>query len=653
MKVGFRKTTRSKLTIIISIFLLLTVSMPVNANAVTQEEIDDAIASGVAWLVSQQAADGRWHSTWRNVGETGAALATLGHHAELLGKSPVDPDYEYYNNVQKGLDYLFAQANREESNNWVHWGSNDVYSIGPALMGIAETNAPDRVVDVPGSAVDGMTYFQVAQEIVNYIAHGQIKDGNGIGMWYYSIPHTTGDISIAGWITLGLGYAKEKLGIPLPQSMLDNLSTGIDIAQWTEDPNDIRYGGVGYMSNRTPPYSNWINIYKVGHILYMMDLVGDTAASERVQRSLGFLERHWDVPNSGANGYPSMVNGHFDVGWRGGPGDSPNPLPSYIATLTVMKGLVALGIDNVGEVDWQADFNEVVVANQHPNGYWDQGGYPTGYRNMSTIWAILTLMRATSVTPVTGVRVNPTELNLLVGDEPVTLLATVLPADADNKNVIWSSDNENVAAVVDGVVTPLSPGTAVITVTTEDGGFVAQCTVTVNMREGWHITKTADAHSITLGRGVSISIDYTITTNNIDSQDETMLVDNYLELNGVQAMWSDAVDGVLSIGGFEFTREPEFSGPLTPSDNLEGGTYTYNVTVKNVSADDNETFRLVNEASLYAGEELINEAAATVLISTPAVEEEERELPQTGGRANYGLSLLLLAGGVLLNKKRK
>lgn len=79
---------------------------------------------------------------------------------------------------------------------------------------------------------------------------------------------------------------------------------------------------------------------------------------------------------------------------------------------------------------------------------------------------------------VTGVTLDKAEAAIKVGSS-VTLTATVQPEDAANKNVIWSSADTDIATVVSGVVTGVSAGTALITVTTEDGSHAATCNVTV------------------------------------------------------------------------------------------------------------------------------------------------------------------------------
>jgi hypothetical protein len=80
---------------------------------------------------------------------------------------------------------------------------------------------------------------------------------------------------------------------------------------------------------------------------------------------------------------------------------------------------------------------------------------------------------------VTGVTLDKTSVTLTVGGAE-TLTPAVAPANAANKAVSWSSSDTAVAAVSNGTVTAVGVGSAVITVTTQDGGKTADCAVTVN-----------------------------------------------------------------------------------------------------------------------------------------------------------------------------
>ena len=63
-------------------------------------------------------------------------------------------------------------------------------------------------------------------------------------------------------------------------------------------------------------------------------------------------------------------------------------------------------------------------------------------------------------------------------DTYVRLTATVLPENADNKDVVWSSDNENIAPVKNGRVDAYGSGSAIITCEAADGsGVKATCEI--------------------------------------------------------------------------------------------------------------------------------------------------------------------------------
>lgn len=150
----------------------------------------------------------------------------------------------------------------------------------------------------------------------------------------------------------------------------------------------------------------------------------------------------------------------------------------YLPTLAEAIGIVA----EDGTVTLVANSTEEIAINKaltiELNGFTAEKVTPAdGYAvvKYETKWVF---GAADSVVPVTGVTLSgATSVN--VGNT-ITLTATVAPDNATDKTVTWTSSNESVATVADGVVTGVAAGTATITVTTEDGGFTADCTVTVS-----------------------------------------------------------------------------------------------------------------------------------------------------------------------------
>jgi len=80
---------------------------------------------------------------------------------------------------------------------------------------------------------------------------------------------------------------------------------------------------------------------------------------------------------------------------------------------------------------------------------------------------------------VSGINVYPNSMNLEAGGANGTITASIFPANATNRNVVWSSSDASVASVANGVVTPLLPGIVSIRATASDGGYSSYCQVTV------------------------------------------------------------------------------------------------------------------------------------------------------------------------------
>ena len=135
--------------------------------------------------------------------------------------------------------------------------------------------------------------------------------------------------------------------------------------------------------------------------------------------------------------------------------------------------------------------NPVFITNETNEGYKssftsDKAGFDVQFINKDNRLALVKSGGSTpgggttEIVPVSGVALNTTTATLKVGDT-ATLTATVEPSDATNKDVTWTSSNENVATVdANGTVKALATGTAAITATAADGsGKSAACTVTV------------------------------------------------------------------------------------------------------------------------------------------------------------------------------
>jgi Mg-chelatase subunit ChlD len=89
--------------------------------------------------------------------------------------------------------------------------------------------------------------------------------------------------------------------------------------------------------------------------------------------------------------------------------------------------------------------------------------------------------------PATSIILDKNTINANVRDAPVTLHATVIPANATNKDIVWTSNNESVAKVSNGVVTFVQNGNAIVTAKVANTDISAACTVAV----GSNNTKTA------------------------------------------------------------------------------------------------------------------------------------------------------------------
>ena len=82
-------------------------------------------------------------------------------------------------------------------------------------------------------------------------------------------------------------------------------------------------------------------------------------------------------------------------------------------------------------------------------------------------------------TYVTSILLDPSEFEMIAGRD-TTLTVTIVPENATVKTLAWTTSDEAVATVADGIITAIAAGTATITAKATDGSnkkATAQVTV--------------------------------------------------------------------------------------------------------------------------------------------------------------------------------
>lgn len=135
------------------------------------------------------------------------------------------------------------------------------------------------------------------------------------------------------------------------------------------------------------------------------------------------------------------------------------------------------------------------------------------------VWSYATILE--EKVPVTGITLDQENISFSDIGASVQLTATILPTDADNQKVIWKSSDTNVATVKDGKVTCTGYGTAIITATSEEGEYVANCNVTATKRIVLPSSITLDRKEATIKVGEATTLKANVLP--ADADDKTIV----------------------------------------------------------------------------------------------------------------------------------
>ena len=171
----------------------------------------------------------------------------------------------------------------------------------------------------------------------------------------------------------------------------------------------------------------------------------------------------------------------------------------------------------------------------------------------------------TDVVPVESITLGESGYTFNAIGSTRTFQVVILPSDATNKAIEWTSDNENVATVsASGTVRSVGNGSATITATTVDQKKTASCRITVNqLVTGITLNKT----SLTLNEGESQILTATVSPKNA---------------NDSKIVWSSSDESVATVDEYgTVTAVSKGSARIRAEANDGSGRYaTCSVTVK-------------------------------------------------------------------------
>ena len=236
---------------------------------------------------------------------------------------------------------------------------------------------------------------------------------------------------------------------------------------------------------------------------------------------------------------------------------------------------------------------------------------------------------------VTGISIFGSDFPIEIGKSK-TLSYQITPSNATNKNVIWSSDNESIATVVEGEVFAHDIGHTIIRAKTEDGNYRASCSVIVVEEGGTRVQSvTLSEHSIEVELGDNPKLSYSITpyyaTNQsvtwFSSNEEVVTVDNgwinpktpgeatitvVTDDGGFQDCCDVTVKGHINVTSVNISKS-SLEIEIGANEVLQYTVYPLNATNKNVSWNSSNVSVATIENGIVEG---LSKGQTTITVTT-------------------------------------
>ncbi|MBQ7812669.1 MAG: Ig domain-containing protein [Bacteroidales bacterium] len=197
-----------------------------------------------------------------------------------------------------------------------------------------------------------------------------------------------------------------------------------------------------------------------------------------------------------------------------------------------------------------------------------------------TFLILMSLLALTSCNGILGkvavesITLDKTSLTLQIGDSE-RLNATVLPTEASDKAIIWSSTDSDIATITDGVVTAVNIGQTTVTATSKDGRVSSGCIVTVIPNHVSVTSVSLDMTNVEMEPGDELRLNETVSPQNATNK-------------GVK--WSSSNSSVVTVSKYGLitaTEEGTAIITVTTDDNAMTAECTVKVKLTEYVADGN------------------------------------------------------------------
>jgi hypothetical protein len=391
------------------IVMVLCICISSARAQITPQERETAINAGLAWLANRQnMMTGEVDDIGWPVALTALAVLKWEEHARRwLHMDPFNDAYIYKPNIVAGWKYIFQHAvligidAEPDGNPDINYVNNKgVYFLSPGtdrpgyetgmvMMALEASDHKDFTVNDLSSQVNGYTYLEVMQDLVDYVSWAQNDEPNCCrGGWIYGAynngvmegpgfgsPYS--DNSVSQWPVLGLMSAS-NWGANPPNWVRDELYN-----HWI--PHSQAYPGDGGFWYRNPshPY-HWENVTLTASGMIQLTYCGELKNSSRMSAAQSYIAINWVSGGADPNiGNLYCMYGVMKASMLAQPGPAP--------------GIVNYGIDN-----WQDEY-DVWIRDHQVAGHWD-GQYAEQHDNtdsdiLATEFALLILQKIAPIQP--------------------------------------------------------------------------------------------------------------------------------------------------------------------------------------------------------------------------------------------------------------